>query len=253
MIRLGFELWEELVRVPLLGCVPGGAGRRILAPRSLIDLAPTVLELLDVPVDAGALRGVSLLSDVTAVAPPQRPVLVDMARGPNNQERRAFLSGTHKLITSAGRVIGLYDLAADPGEKNDLSTQSPLVERLQTEMRAYLSTLRARAPGLSPREPRRSLLAEVRTQIDGSVRPVSARSVDSERHRSVQGAPHLGGRKSGRAASDLGLVRALARVLSQSHSPLALAADRRAARDFDASLLLWRPRAGERACRSAGR
>jgi choline-sulfatase len=147
MIRHGFELWEELVRVPLLVCVPGATSRRIATPRSLIDLAPTVLELLDISVPAGEMSGVSLLSDVTSTTPVARPVLVDMPRGPNNQERRAFISGTHKLITSAGRVIGLYDLQADPREKQDLSDDRALVTRLETELEAFLSKLRVRAPG----------------------------------------------------------------------------------------------------------
>jgi arylsulfatase A-like enzyme len=146
MIRHGFELWEELVRVPLLVCLPGGQGRHIAQARSAIDVAPTILELLDVPALAGELSGVSLLSDLSATAPQQRPVLIDMPRGPNNQERRAFISGTHKLITSAGRVIGLYDLASDPGEKTDLSSDEALSERLKTEQKAFLAGLRVQAP-----------------------------------------------------------------------------------------------------------
>ena len=147
MIRHGFELWEELVRVPLLVCVPGAPPGRVTVPRSLIDLAPTVLELLDVPAPAGELRGVSLLRDVGAAQPAERPVLVDMPRGPNNQERRAFIVGSHKLITSAGRVIGLYDLAADPAETNDLSSNPSLVDAIQAEFRAYVAKLSVRAPG----------------------------------------------------------------------------------------------------------
>ena len=147
MIRHGFEVWQELVRVPLLVCVPGGVARSIAAPRSLIDLAPTVLELLDVPTGPGTMSGVSLLADLGAVVPTERPVLVDMPRGPNNQERRAFISGPHKLITSAGRVIGLYDLQADPGEKNDLSGDETLAKRLLAELKAFVGGLEVRPPG----------------------------------------------------------------------------------------------------------
>jgi len=146
MIRHGFELWDELVRVPLLLCVPGARGRHVAPPRSAIDLAPTILELLDVPAEPGSLSGVSLLPDLTASVPATRPVLIDMPRGPNNQERRAFISGSHKLITSAGRVIGLYDLAADPSEKTDLSADEALAARLMAELKTYLGRLRVQAP-----------------------------------------------------------------------------------------------------------
>jgi choline-sulfatase len=147
MIRHGFELWDELVRVPLLLCLPKADGRHIGTPRSAIDVVPTILELLDVPAEPGSLSGVSLLPDLTATVPAQRPVLIDMPRGPNNQERRAFITGSHKLITSAGRVIGLYDLAADPSEKTDLSADQALTARLQAELKAYLARLRVQAPG----------------------------------------------------------------------------------------------------------
>jgi len=147
MIRHGFELWDELVRVPLLLCVPGAPPSRIAVPRSLIDLAPTVLELLDVPAPPGELRGVSLLRDIGATEPATRPVLVDMPRGPNNQERRAFINGKYKLITSAGRVIGLYDLSIDPAETNDLSADKALVAPVEAEFKAYLGALEVRPAG----------------------------------------------------------------------------------------------------------
>ena len=65
MIRHGFELWEELVRVPLIVRVPGVPPRRFGARRSAIDLAPTILDLSGVPVppadDPSPLSGVSLV------------------------------------------------------------------------------------------------------------------------------------------------------------------------------------------------
>jgi arylsulfatase A-like enzyme len=125
MIRHGFELWEELVRVPLLVRVPGVAPRRIQTRRSLIDLVPTVLDLFRIPQPEGAdaLSGQSLVSDFTAKdgrPPPARPILVDMPQGPHNAERSAFIDQDLKLITSGGRPLGLYDLAEDPGEKTNL-------------------------------------------------------------------------------------------------------------------------------------
>src|SRR5690606_5849042 len=61
MIRHGFEVWEELVRAPLILFIPDVPSRTITARRSIIDIAPTILELLNVPWDeADALRGTSL-------------------------------------------------------------------------------------------------------------------------------------------------------------------------------------------------
>ncbi|XYH96589.1 sulfatase-like hydrolase/transferase [Sorangium sp. So ce1128] len=129
MFRHGFELWEELVRVPLLVHVPGAAPSRVRARRSLIDLAPTLLDLMRVPGPAeGApatdfLSGTSLVPDVF-LAPgeqaPARDVLIDMPAGPYNDARRSFLRGDMKLTISGGARFELYDLASDPEERKNL-------------------------------------------------------------------------------------------------------------------------------------
>src|SRR5262249_55117430 len=52
MYRHGFEIYEMLVRVPLMVRAPGMTPRRIDVPRSAIDLAPTILELTGAPAEA---------------------------------------------------------------------------------------------------------------------------------------------------------------------------------------------------------
>jgi len=137
LIRHGFELWEELVRVPFLIRVPGVPPRRITTRRSTIDLVPTVLELFRLPLPEGddALSGQSLVPDLLATGEPSpRPILVDMPEGPYNAERSAYIDGDLKLITSGGRPLGLYDLAADPGEKKNLMSDK---ERTRAALEAF--------------------------------------------------------------------------------------------------------------------
>lgn len=144
MIRHGFELWEELVRVPLILHVPGVPARKILEARSIIDVAATILTHFKVEIPREGdnfVRGTSLYEDALAepsTAPQSRAILVDMPLGPHNQERRAFYSDELKLITSDGRVLGLYDLKADPGEKNDLSADAAKLELITQKMKEYL-------------------------------------------------------------------------------------------------------------------
>jgi arylsulfatase A-like enzyme len=147
MVRHGFELWEELVRVPLIVHVPGVAPQRLSVRRSGIDLVPTILDLFNVdfvpqnPRDF--LSGRSLVPDFVrppGVEPERRPVFMDMARGPYNDERQALIIDDLKLIASEWRSLGLYDLAQDPGEKQDLSKLKP--EQLKL-MREKLSDVRA--------------------------------------------------------------------------------------------------------------
>jgi choline-sulfatase len=61
--RHGFELWEPLVHVPLFFHLPGVTPRRMDAPRSMIDLPPTILELLGLPPHPG-FQGKSLLPEL---------------------------------------------------------------------------------------------------------------------------------------------------------------------------------------------
>lgn len=145
MIRHGFEVWEELVRVPLLVHVPGAKPQRVAARRSLIDVMPTVLEVLSVPLASGeSVPGTSLLRDVfveDASRAEERPILVDMPEGPHNRQRRAFYDGNLKLITSAGQVLGLYDLEKDPGETKDLSEDSAQLDPIRRKMDEFLDGL----------------------------------------------------------------------------------------------------------------
>jgi arylsulfatase A-like enzyme len=146
MIRHGFEVWEELSRVPLIVHVPGAPPRMVSERRSIIDVAPTIMETFDLKAEEGAdfIRGTSLYRD--ALAPPdakleQRPVLVDMPEGPHNQERRAFYQGDYKLIVSRGRAIGLYNLREDPGEKKDLSEETTKVDEMKRAMADFVDRL----------------------------------------------------------------------------------------------------------------
>jgi choline-sulfatase len=131
MWRHGFELWEVLVRVPLLVHVPGIAPASVSQRRSLIDLVPTILELEGVPLPSASggaspndfLSGVSLLPDLLpepGKALAERDILIDMPAGPYNESRRALIHGDLKLIIARDAHQELFDLAKDPGESNDL-------------------------------------------------------------------------------------------------------------------------------------
>jgi arylsulfatase A-like enzyme len=136
MWRHGFELWEVLVRVPLIVHLPKAAPRRVAPRRSLIDMVPTMLDLMRLPAvphssqaqDDDFVSGVSLLPDVVAGAnalatskdSATRDVLIDMPAGPYNGSRRAFIHGDLKLVISRGAHKELYDLKVDPGERKNI-------------------------------------------------------------------------------------------------------------------------------------
>jgi arylsulfatase A-like enzyme len=146
MWRHGVELWDVVVKVPLVVHVPGAKPRRIAARRSLIDLTPTILELMGQPIPEGKgghdfVSGRSLLGDVflpEGKEAPARDILIDMPAGPYNDARMAFIHGDRKLVLVGGRKE-LYDLGADPGEEKNLWPEGrDAIEAAYAAMKARL-------------------------------------------------------------------------------------------------------------------
>jgi choline-sulfatase len=143
----GFEIWEPLMRVPLLIYVPGLSPHHVTVKRSVIDLVPTLLDLMRVAAPAaGELSGRTLMADMTAKPGEpfeERDVYIDMPDGPYTHMRRGLIHGTTpgmKLIHFGGRQYQLYDLAVDPGEQEDLANDTgklgPIVQAMQTKRAA---------------------------------------------------------------------------------------------------------------------
>jgi arylsulfatase A-like enzyme len=157
MYRHGFEVWEEIVRVPLVVYVPGLEPKRVKQRRSLIDLAPTIMDLMGVAKgapkgDFDFLSGTSLVPDMSVgkdATPPQRDIFVDMPGGPFNEARRAFIHGDMKLVIAGGVRYQLFDLATDPEEKRDLSDDKAKLK----EMRARYDAFRARLKEVAIKPP----------------------------------------------------------------------------------------------------
>lgn len=160
MWRHGFELWETLVRVPLIMHVPGLPVGRIKTRRSAIDVTPTLLELAGVPLPPHSsaatgsdfVSGVSLLADLIGgpgKEPPQRDIFIDMPAGPYNDARRSLIHGDLKMIVSNDARFELYDLSADEAEKNNLWDNRELrrpVEERYAAARAGLQEIRVTGP-----------------------------------------------------------------------------------------------------------
>jgi arylsulfatase A-like enzyme len=141
-------LYEELIHVPLVVHAPGRfAARQVDTPVSLLDLAPTILDLQGLaPVAEHG--GVSLAPVLRgATEPPQRPLFAEVSYiapqgwpSGDGKVKRYFLSavvqGSSKLIHDhqAG-TWEFYDLATDPREQQDRfladdPAQRPLLQTL---------------------------------------------------------------------------------------------------------------------------
>jgi len=137
-----------LVRVPLIVKVPGAAPRRIDTPRGAIDLAPTILELLDVAVP-DEYQGKSLAAEIKMGATPTpRDVIVDLPRTSDSFRRRALVWDRYKVIAYDDDYrFEVYDLVDDPGEKKDLRRSRPdLYERMKARYLERVKSIRDVCP-----------------------------------------------------------------------------------------------------------
>jgi choline-sulfatase len=119
----GVFLYREALRVPLLLKLPGShdARRTVSAPVSLTDVVPTILSLLSIPLP-GDLHGVPLNSIPSGRATPPRRIYSETfyPRLDLGWSDLASLADERYHYIHAPRPE-LYDIAADPREKNDLA------------------------------------------------------------------------------------------------------------------------------------
>jgi choline-sulfatase len=144
----GVDLWDVLTHVPLVVYVPGAKPHHVRVRRSLVDLVPTILDLMGVPQPPkGELSGESNANAIVApdeVAVDERDVLMDMPAGPEVSQHRALIHGPTpgtKIMAEGGPVFFVFDLANDPGELADLSRDRALLGRMREALDDKLASL----------------------------------------------------------------------------------------------------------------
>ena len=127
----GGQLYNESVHVPLLVCVPGMEGKKIDTPVTLIDIVPTMLDLVGQDPSGGEeypLQGNSWLPLMVGGSDyyPEE-VYIEKVKSPTwPLTKRGYIRGTMKLIHNVDESTWeLYDLSKDPGEKNNLAPANP--------------------------------------------------------------------------------------------------------------------------------
>ena len=131
------SFFENSARVPLIVHAPGRfAPRRVAAAASLLDIAPTLVELAggfarDVETDGRSLK--AHLDGGTAPDETRAEYLAEGAVAPIVMIRR----GPHKFISSPADPDQLFDLTRDPGERTNLAadpTLHPVVAAFRAEV-----------------------------------------------------------------------------------------------------------------------
>lgn len=169
------KLTQELVHVPLVLHDPGHPGpTRLEAPFSLLDLAPTLLRLLDVPPPA-TFHGTSTWNGVAFAQAPDTAVVTECVPGGRDPWDRsgwvaprllAVQDARFKLVVDfrAGTDT-LFDLVRDPTEMSTLPQYGePAVRRrLFARVADHLTATRTRT--LDPRRIRAISLGRTRASL----------------------------------------------------------------------------------------
>jgi arylsulfatase A-like enzyme len=153
------SMYRSSLHVPLVLALPGvlPAGRRTEQPASLVDVAPTVLGLLDLPAPS-SFQGENLLPRKQLPAQPVRRRLFSETNG---AIFGVSAGGWRLILNPTGRSPGapggpypiapveLYDLRRDPGERHNLARErADIAAALGGEIDAWKArTRRGEQPG----------------------------------------------------------------------------------------------------------
>ncbi len=122
----GHTLFEELLRVPMVMAGAGlPVGHAVDDPVSLLDVTPTILDVLGLLPEDHDRDGTSLLPAMRGDEAARRTLAtraLAVGRPLYGAERWGVIDGPHKYTTHAGEE-SLFDLRADPTEKRDLRDQ----------------------------------------------------------------------------------------------------------------------------------
>jgi arylsulfatase A-like enzyme len=148
VLKHGVNLYDELIRVPLVFHGPGMTARTVSAQAQGIDLVPTLAAILGLEAPVG-LPGRNLLDGSAA------PAAISETRwgfGPDGAttDLVSMRTGRWKLIHSpAAGEFELYDLAADPRERVNRIGTAAEAEGLRGQLRRWEETAPAPPPSSS--------------------------------------------------------------------------------------------------------
>ena len=154
------DVYEGGIRVPLIVRGPGIKPNSLCAvPVVGYDFLPTFCEWAGIAqtelpkgVEGGSLVPLFTQPDQARVSRPREELVFHFPHYQGDSPHSAILVDHLKLLHfyEDGRDE-LYDLARDPGERNDLAAQRPTdTQRLRTQLQTDLEAVRAQLPTLNP-------------------------------------------------------------------------------------------------------
>jgi hypothetical protein len=134
----GQNLTEEQLRVPLIFTIPGRKPVVSDDEVGLIDVGPTLLDLLGIE-PAAYLHGRSLLPAIDGGALPPRPIFAELLPSTATPDHHVVMVDRGKKIVHkvSERRFELFDLSVDPGQMKNLA-EEPAHKQLLDDLKARL-------------------------------------------------------------------------------------------------------------------
>jgi arylsulfatase A-like enzyme len=120
----GNTVYDEMIRVPFIVHVPGAEPAVIEQQVGLIDIFPTLAEMLDLRVDDSAFEGRSIAPLLNGVQ--QSPARFYYSRAFGDKLKFTLRGEQYKYIYQDG-VDLLFDLQQDPHEQNNIAGKLPVL------------------------------------------------------------------------------------------------------------------------------
>ncbi len=118
----GSSLYEEQLRIPLIISIPGAPPHVVEGQVELLDVTPTVLNLLDISVPA-RMRGTDL--GPWLATPPAPAARLPPAFAELEDKRMVSVAGEKLICDMRLGFCAYYDLTTDPHERHNLAEERP--------------------------------------------------------------------------------------------------------------------------------
>lgn len=137
----GQTLYNELIHVPMMFRLPGAAPRVADDVVQLIDLAPTIVDVIGAQAPK-SWQGRSVRAALAGETLPPKPAFAQLLPAPAwNHDARAMISGdgNYKVyFRKSDSRWEIYDLKKDPKETKDLSESAPNAAELKQELTSWI-------------------------------------------------------------------------------------------------------------------
>ncbi len=138
------QLHEEHLRVPLMIRLPGGTlgGKKVSGLTSLIDVMPTLLEMLDIEVGSGLqnqMAGESLTPSMLSGRTNGRPVFAERVMFVEAYQAALRNEASNVIFHEAEKRLQAFDLSTDPAETEDISGNLDFLRKAAEALKSALT------------------------------------------------------------------------------------------------------------------